>query len=57
VKAGLTQVDVAKRLKRPQSYVSSCEAGQHRIDVIELREFARLYGVRISYFLKDLQGD
>lgn len=26
--AGLTQVEVAKKLKRPQSYVSNVESGQ-----------------------------
>jgi transcriptional regulator with XRE-family HTH domain len=57
VKAGLTQVEVAKRLKRPQSYVSSCEEGQHRIDVIELFQFAKLYGVKVNYFLNVLDND
>ena len=28
---GLTQVEVAKKLKRPQSYISKCEAGEQRI--------------------------
>ncbi len=54
VKAGLTQVDVAKRLGKPQSFVSSCESGQRRIDVVELHEFARLYGVKTGYFLEAL---
>lgn len=31
--AGLTQVEVAKKLKRPQSYVSKCEAGEQRVGV------------------------
>ncbi len=35
-KAGLTQVEVARRLRKPQSFVSSYEAGQRRIDVLEL---------------------
>ena len=34
-KAGMTQEDVAKRLKRPQSYVSKYESGERRLDVIE----------------------
>jgi transcriptional regulator with XRE-family HTH domain len=34
-KAGLTQQDVAKRLKRPQSYVSKYESAERRLDVIE----------------------
>lgn len=48
--AGLTQVEAAKRLRRPQSFISRCEMGDHRIDVIELQAFARLYGKRLDYF-------
>ena len=35
---GLTQVELAKRLKRPQSYVSKVENGDRRIDMLELIE-------------------
>jgi len=34
--AGLTQQQVAKRLRKPQSFVSNYERGQRRIDVLEL---------------------
>jgi len=33
--AGLTQVQVAARVKRPQSYVSKYENGERQLDVIE----------------------
>lgn len=49
--AGLTQVTVAKKLKRPQSYLSNVETGQQRIDIIELKRFAKLYGKPITYFI------
>ena len=45
VKSGLTQVQVAKRLRRPQSYVSDVERGQRRIDVVELVRLCRLFQV------------
>lgn len=51
VDAGLTQVEVAKALRRPQSYVTKCELGERRIDPIELQQFAKLYRKRFSYFL------
>ncbi len=51
VEAGLTQVEVAKALGRPQSYVTKCELGERRIDPIELQRFAKLYRKRFSYFL------
>lgn len=50
--AGLTQVQVAKKLKRPQSHVSNVESGQQRVDVVELQRFAKMYGKDINYFLK-----
>ena len=50
--AGLTQVQVAKKLKRPQSHVSNVESGQQRVDVVELQTFAKMYGKDINYFIK-----
>jgi transcriptional regulator with XRE-family HTH domain len=32
---GVTQVELAKRLKKPQSFVSAYESGQRRVDLIE----------------------
>lgn len=49
--AGLTQAEVAMRLGKPQSFVSKCEAGERRIDVIELVAFARLYRRPLDFFL------
>jgi transcriptional regulator with XRE-family HTH domain len=48
--AGLTQTVVAKKLKKPQSFVSKCESGERRVDVIELRQFADLYRKPLGYF-------
>ncbi len=35
-RAGLTQVQLAKLLRKPQSFVSNYERGNRRIDVLEL---------------------
>ena len=51
LKAGLTQEEVAELLGKPQSYVSKCESGERRVDVVELEDFAKLYGKRLSYFV------
>jgi transcriptional regulator with XRE-family HTH domain len=39
IEAGLTQKQVAKLLNKAQSYVSKCESGERRVDVVELRAF------------------
>lgn len=49
--AGLTQVQVAKIIKKSQSFISKSEAGQQRLDIVELKQFARLYKKDTSYFL------
>jgi transcriptional regulator with XRE-family HTH domain len=51
-KAGLTQGEVARRLGVYASYVSKCESGERRLDVIELSEFCRIYEVGLAAFLK-----
>jgi transcriptional regulator with XRE-family HTH domain len=53
VDAGLSQTAVARQLGKPQSYVSKCESGERRVDVIELLAFARVYGVSVNAFLED----
>jgi len=45
-------VQVAKKLKRPQSHISNIETEQQRVDVIELQRFAKMYGKEITYFVK-----
>ncbi len=51
LEAGLTQVQVARKLGRPQSHISNIESGQQRIDVVELKRFAKMYNKDINYFL------
>ena len=52
IAAGLRQADVAKKLRQQQSYVSRCESGEHRLDVVELEAFANLYGKPLAFFVK-----
>lgn len=51
--AGLDQKEAAKLLNKTQSYISKIESGQRRIDVIELKEIARVYKRELSFFLKE----
>lgn len=44
--AGLTQTELARRLQRPQSFVSKYESGERRLDVVELVEISEALGRR-----------
>ena len=48
--AGLKQRDVARALRKPQSFVSKCESGERRVDFVELLEFAKVYRWALSSF-------
>jgi transcriptional regulator with XRE-family HTH domain len=36
IKAGLTQVELAAKLEKPQSYVSKYESGERKLDFVEV---------------------
>lgn len=52
VAAGLSQVQVAERLGVTQSFVSDCENGERRIDVVEFLDLIRMYGADVCEVLK-----
>ena len=52
--AGLAQEVVAKRLNRPQSYVSKYEAGERRLDVVEFLRVARALKIAPEEVLRKL---
>jgi transcriptional regulator with XRE-family HTH domain len=53
-KAGLTQVELAKRLRKPQSFVSSYESGQRRLDLLELTRIAATLAVDPRALLNEI---
>ena len=50
--AGLAQEKVAQILNTSQSYISKLESGQRKIDIVQLKEFARIYKKEINFFIK-----
>ena len=53
VNAGLSQRDVARKLRKPQSFISKCEVGERRIDPIELQLFAAIYQKPVRFFYEE----
>ena len=54
VAAGLSQTALAARLKRPQNYVSKCELGERRVDLLEWLEFLDACGSSPVAFLRHM---
>jgi transcriptional regulator with XRE-family HTH domain len=53
--AGLRQVDLATRLRRPQSFVSKYELGERQLTIIEIREICNALGFSLRYFVDSLE--
>lgn len=56
IEAGLRQVDLAKKLKVPQSMISKYEVGERRIDLLELREICAVLGVSLVEVVEQLEN-
>lgn len=50
--AGVSQEEVAERLGERQTYVSKCERGARRVDVVEFVEIAKACGYDPAEFIK-----
>lgn len=49
---GFEQAKVAKMLNKSQSYVSKIESGQRRVDIVQLKKFAKIYKKDLNFFIK-----
>jgi transcriptional regulator with XRE-family HTH domain len=54
--ARLTQMALAKRLARPQSFVSKYESGERRLDLIELRQVCLVLGISLEDFINRFEN-
>jgi len=50
--ANLSQDEVAKILHKTQSYISKIESGQRKVDIVQLKEFAKIYKKNLDFFIK-----
>ena len=51
----LTQVQLAEKLGRPQSFVSKYERGERRLDFVEVFEIAEVLGVDVRDLVTELR--
>jgi transcriptional regulator with XRE-family HTH domain len=50
--ADLDQAEVAKLLGKTQPHISKIEAGQRRLDIVQIKEFAKIYKKPLDFFIK-----
>ncbi len=53
--ANLTQTQLAERLGQSQSFVSKCERGERRLDLIQLRKICQILGSSLPEFVAELE--
>lgn len=56
-KKGLTQVEVADRLGKPQSFVSKYESGERRLDVIEFIQVCKALKIDPAKVITELENN
>ena len=54
-KAEVTQVELAERLGKSQSFVTKYECGERRIDIVQLRSICRLLATSLPEFVAEFE--
>lgn len=54
---GITQQELARRLGKPQSFVSKAEMGERRLDVVEFLHFMRAIEGEPHALLRDIERE
>lgn len=57
VDAGLTQVQFAQALERPQSFASDIERGLRRLDLVQLRDICKALNVGLVEFVQRFEDE
>jgi transcriptional regulator with XRE-family HTH domain len=54
-RAGVSQVELARRLNRTQAWVSKSEIGERRLDLLEVRDVCVALDLSFSDFIAELE--
>ena len=57
VEAGLTQMQFAQALERPQSFASDIERGLRRLDLVQLRDICKALNVGLVDFVQRFEDE
>lgn len=52
-RCNVTQVALAQRLDETQSFVSKCERGERRLDLVQLNAFCQALGIELIDFVTE----
>lgn len=56
-RAGVTQVELARRLGQTQSFVSKIECGDRRLDIVQIRSIIAEFGMTLPQFVAQLEAE
>jgi transcriptional regulator with XRE-family HTH domain len=51
-RVGMSQMELARLIGEDQTFVSKCERGVRRVDVVELRRWTEAMGIGLPEFVK-----
>jgi len=54
--AGLSQEQLAERLGQTQTFISKCERGERRLDVVEIRCICKAIGISFVEFIETFEN-
>jgi ribosome-binding protein aMBF1 (putative translation factor) len=55
-KVRVTQKELAQAMNRPQSFISKCEQGERRLDIVEFMQLAEALSIDMFHFLAELKA-
>lgn len=53
--AGVSQLELSRRLHKPQSFVSKYESGERRLDILEVHFICHALGISLTAFVLQLE--